>query len=135
MRNGSRDAVPSCTSSETSQSETERGTGTLHSLERERKKGTSIPLFASPPLSVPGLTSQSHRSPVMVTSPDSAPSSSIYAPTLHHFSGSGCSLSLLHRSPHLSFCPPNPPSYHMPTPPITPPSLKQAPGLRLLLLC
>lgn len=36
-RNGSRDAAPSCTSSETSQSETERGTGTLHSLEQQQK--------------------------------------------------------------------------------------------------
>lgn len=78
-------------------------------------------------LSVPGLTSRSQRRLVMVTSPDSAPSSSIYAPSLLHSSVSGCALPTLQPSPHLSFYPPLPSSlqHFTPSPTPTPPAISR----------
>ena len=89
-----------------------------------------LPLSLSHPfvcLSVPGLTSWSQRSPVMVTSPDSAASRSIDAPSLQDFSGSGCSLPIFQPSSHLFFYPPItliPLALHPPS--ITPPLQPQA---------
>lgn len=41
-KSGSRDVAPSCTSSETSQSGTERGTGTLHSLQQGQEQTITL---------------------------------------------------------------------------------------------
>uniref|UniRef100_A0A3B5QV95 Uncharacterized protein n=1 Tax=Xiphophorus maculatus TaxID=8083 RepID=A0A3B5QV95_XIPMA len=51
-----------------------------------------IPLFVALLLSALGLTSDSLRTPVMVTSPDSTTTSSIAGLFLYHFVGSGISI-------------------------------------------